>query len=38
MTLLLAFYLEEETWGGGAGSEVPGAAFSASFDSENHLQ
>ena len=38
MTLLLAFYLEEETWAGGAGRGVPGAAFSASFGSENHLQ
>lgn len=38
MTLLLAFYLEEETRGGGAGSEVSGPAFSASFGSDNHLQ
>lgn len=34
MTLLLAFYLEGETRGGGAGNEVSGEAFSASFDSE----
>ena len=34
MTLLLAFYLEGETQVGGAGNEVSGEAFSASFDSE----